>query len=163
MNQDMDMRSIDPRMGPRVGDQDMRIPPTVPPMPPAPVMPPHRDAFAPQDHFPRDPRAYQRDPRAGMVPPPPPPVAMPPRPVAAPGPVLPPPPPPGPQPPQLSSAISAGARLTAGIPSGATDQEKAALIMQVLQLSEEQIAMLPPEQRQSILVLKEQIAKSTHR
>ncbi|GFQ64873.1 cleavage stimulation factor subunit 2 [Trichonephila clavata] len=40
------------------------------------------------------------------------------------------------------------------------DQEKAALIMQVLQLSEEQIAMLPPEQRQSIIVLKEQIARS---
>lgn len=40
---------------------------------------------------------------------------------------------------------------------------QAALIMQVLQLSDEQIAMLPPEQRQSILVLKEQIAKSTQR
>ncbi|GBL95731.1 Cleavage stimulation factor subunit 2 [Araneus ventricosus] len=40
------------------------------------------------------------------------------------------------------------------------DQEKAALIMQVLQLSDEQIAMLPPEQRQSIIVLKEQIARS---
>lgn len=40
------------------------------------------------------------------------------------------------------------------------DQEKAALIMQVLQLSDEQIAMLPPEQRQSILILKEQIARS---
>lgn len=160
MNQDLDMRSIDPRMGPRVGDQDMRIPPSVPPMPPAPVMPPHRDAFPPQEHFPRDPRAFQRDPRAGMVPPPPPPV-NPPRPVAAPGPVLPPQPPPNA--PQLPAAMSAGARLTAGIPSGATDQEKAALIMQVLQLSEEQIAMLPPEQRQSILVLKEQIAKSTHR
>lgn len=32
--------------------------------------------------------------------------------------------------------------------------------MQVLQLTEEQIAMLPPEQRQSILMLKEQIAQS---
>lgn len=37
------------------------------------------------------------------------------------------------------------------------DQEKAALIMQVLQLTDEQIALLPPEQRQSILILKEQI------
>jgi hypothetical protein len=37
---------------------------------------------------------------------------------------------------------------------------KAALIMQVLQLKDEQIAMLPPEQRQSILILKEQIAQS---
>ncbi|CAL1284762.1 unnamed protein product [Larinioides sclopetarius] len=40
------------------------------------------------------------------------------------------------------------------------DQEKAALIMQVLQLSDQQIAMLPPEQRQSIMILKEQIARS---
>uniref|UniRef100_A0A8C4SNW8 Cleavage stimulation factor, 3' pre-RNA, subunit 2 n=1 Tax=Erpetoichthys calabaricus TaxID=27687 RepID=A0A8C4SNW8_ERPCA len=40
------------------------------------------------------------------------------------------------------------------------DHEKAALIMQVLQLTPEQIAMLPPEQRQSILILKEQIQKS---
>jgi hypothetical protein len=38
---------------------------------------------------------------------------------------------------------------------------KAALIMQVLQLRDDQIAMLPPEQRQSILVLKEQIAQRT--
>lgn len=44
-----------------------------------------------------------------------------------------------------------------------SDQEKAALIMQVLQLSDEQIALLPPEQRTSILVLKEQISKSTQR
>ncbi|KAL3189341.1 hypothetical protein MRX96_002658 [Rhipicephalus microplus] len=39
--------------------------------------------------------------------------------------------------------------------------EKAALIMQVLQLSDQQIALLPPDQRQSIMVLKEQIARST--
>lgn len=38
---------------------------------------------------------------------------------------------------------------------------QAALIMQVLQLTADQIAMLPPEQRQSILILKEQIQKST--
>jgi len=37
------------------------------------------------------------------------------------------------------------------------DPEKAQLIMQVLQLTDEQIACLPPEQRQSIMVLKEQI------
>ncbi|XP_033112667.1 cleavage stimulation factor subunit 2-like [Anneissia japonica] len=42
----------------------------------------------------------------------------------------------------------------------AQEQEKAALIMQVLQLSNEQINMLPSEQRQSIMVLKEQIARS---
>lgn len=40
------------------------------------------------------------------------------------------------------------------------DQEKAALIMQVLSLSDEQIQMLPPDQRSSILKLKEQIAQS---
>lgn len=43
------------------------------------------------------------------------------------------------------------------------DQEKAALIMQVLQLSDEQIAMLPPDQRQSILILKDQIARSANK
>lgn len=49
----------------------------------------------------------------------------------------------------------------AGLGPGATDKEKANLIMQVLQLSDEQINKLPAEQRQSILTLKEQIAKST--
>lgn len=44
-----------------------------------------------------------------------------------------------------------------------TEQEKAQLIMQVLQLTDEQIAMLPPEQRNSILALKDQIAKSAQR
>ena len=37
------------------------------------------------------------------------------------------------------------------------DPEKAALIMQVLQLTDEQIAVLPAEQRQSIMMLKQQI------
>ena len=32
--------------------------------------------------------------------------------------------------------------------------------MQVLQLTDQQISMLPPDQRQSILILKEQIARS---
>ncbi|XP_057331632.1 cleavage stimulation factor subunit 2 isoform X2 [Microplitis mediator] len=62
-----------------------------------------------------------------------------------------------------TSRLMAGMSSSGSIPSGASDQEKAALIMQVLQLSDEQIAMLPPEQKQSILVLKEQIAKSTQR
>ncbi|XP_075238351.1 cleavage stimulation factor subunit 2 CstF64 [Lycorma delicatula] len=154
--QDMDMRSlptIDPRMG-RMGDQDMRMPPSAP----LPNMAPLRDSYPPPvDHFGRDPRGpiapdrFQRDPRAGMVPVPPAPV---PRPVAPPIP---------PQPVAPPASMQQQPRLPAGIPSGATDQEKAALIMQVLQLSDEQISMLPPEQRQSILVLKEQIAKSTQR
>lgn len=74
----------------------------------------------------------------------------------------PPPPPPSSQPPvSLPPAQQARAANMSGIPNDASDQDKAALIMQVLQLSDEQISMLPPEQRASILVLKEQIAKST--
>ncbi|KAF8764263.1 cleavage stimulation factor subunit 2-like [Argiope bruennichi] len=53
--------------------------------------------------------------------------------------------------------VPPAAATTSKVPE---DQEKAALIMQVLQLSDEQIAMLPPEQRQSIIVLKEQLARS---
>lgn len=65
---------------------------------------------------------------------------------------------------QSSSAPNrAPANVPTGIPNDASDNEKAQLIMQVLQLSDEQIAMLSPEQRASILVLKEQIAKSTPR
>jgi len=41
------------------------------------------------------------------------------------------------------------------------DQEKAKLIMQVLQLRDDQIAKLPPDQRQSIILLKQQIAQNT--
>ncbi|XP_067132737.1 cleavage stimulation factor subunit 2-like [Centruroides vittatus] len=63
---------------------------------------------------------------------------------------------------------SVGPRMSAPAPVSAPaqppvttpDQEKAALIMQVLQLSDQQISMLPPEQRQSIMILKEQIARS---
>ena len=40
------------------------------------------------------------------------------------------------------------------------DPEKAQLIMQVLQLTDDQIAVLPAEQRQSIMVLKEQIKQT---
>ncbi|KFB52059.1 AGAP004414-PA-like protein [Anopheles sinensis] len=58
------------------------------------------------------------------------------------------------------SAASSGLNLDP-LSSDATDQEKAALIMQVLQLSDEQINLLPPEQRNSILVLKEQIVRSS--
>lgn len=57
---------------------------------------------------------------------------------------------------------SLAAQLHRGIQNDATDQEKAALIMQVLKLTDEQIAILPPEQRASILTLKEQIAKNTN-
>lgn len=69
--------------------------------------------------------------------------------------------PPPPQP--SSSASNRVPNVPTGIPNDASDNEKAQLIMQVLQLSDEQIAMLSPDQRASIMVLKEQIAKSTPR
>ncbi|KAI1294794.1 Cleavage stimulation factor subunit 2 [Halotydeus destructor] len=46
-------------------------------------------------------------------------------------------------------------------PSLIAEQEKAQLIMQVLQLTDQEINMLPPDQRQSILLLKEQIARGS--
>uniref|UniRef100_A0A1B6KZ89 RRM domain-containing protein n=1 Tax=Graphocephala atropunctata TaxID=36148 RepID=A0A1B6KZ89_9HEMI len=145
---DLDMRAMDPRLARSMGDQDLRMPPQ--------QFPP------PGDHFARDPRAgmgdrFQRDPRAPNMP-----VGMPPGPGPMPGaprPVMPPAPVPQPGPVVPPNLPRAGPNM-----GGATsDQEKAALIMQVLQLSDDQIAMLPPEQRQSILVLKEQIAKSALR
>ncbi|XP_014239194.1 cleavage stimulation factor subunit 2 isoform X2 [Cimex lectularius] len=143
---DMDMRSLDPRAAVAAQrnaapqDQDLRIPPMVPA--PQPQIPP----FQP-DHGTRDPR-YIRDPRTA--------------PPNIPRGVSQPVPPPRPVAPPVSVPVNTPS-LTGAIPTGASDQEKAALIMQVLQLSDEQIAMLPPEQRQSIIVLKEQIAKSTQR
>ncbi|XP_032515613.1 cleavage stimulation factor subunit 2 isoform X1 [Danaus plexippus] len=125
-------------------DQDMRsLHHTAPP----PVHPPVQDK-PPLDvndnSFPRDPRLasmpFNSDPRVRSDPRTQ--TKMPPQ-----------------MPPGMPSM--AQARTIQGIPSGASDQEKAALIMQVLQLSDEQIALLPPEQRASILMLKEQIAKST--
>ncbi|KAL0974116.1 hypothetical protein UPYG_G00215860 [Umbra pygmaea] len=62
---------------------------------------------------------------------------------------------PGPGVPQSGGGFSPGQSQVTS-----QDHEKAALIMQVLQLTPEQIAMLPPEQRQSILILKEQIQKT---
>lgn len=67
----------------------------------------------------------------------------------------PPPARPGPGVPQSGGGFSPGQSQVSS-----QDQEKAALIMQVLQLTPDQIAMLPPEQRQSILILKEQIQKT---
>ncbi|KAM4622200.1 cleavage stimulation factor subunit 2 isoform 1-T2 [Polymixia lowei] len=63
--------------------------------------------------------------------------------------------------PGLSGVPQSGGSFSPGQSQvSSQDQEKAALIMQVLQLTPEQIAMLPPEQRQSILILKEQIQKT---
>ncbi|KAB7495089.1 Cleavage stimulation factor subunit 2 [Armadillidium nasatum] len=68
-----------------------------------------------------------------------------------------------PRPSQLTGS-AAGAPPSGNLPPGLAgqDQEKASLIMQVLQLSDEQIRMLPPEQQASIMQLKEQIQRSSH-
>ncbi|KAI5646917.1 hinge domain of cleavage stimulation factor subunit 2 domain-containing protein [Phthorimaea operculella] len=126
-------------------DQDMRSLPPMHPVPPpessAPLLEtpgisgfPRDPRLAGMQGFNQDPRVRPNDPRTQNK--------MTPQ-----------------MPPGMPSA--AQARNIQGIPSGASDQEKTALIMQVLQLSDEQIALLPPEQRASILMLKEQIAKST--
>lgn len=148
--QDMDMRALDPRIVRGMGDQDLRLPP---------------QNFSPAEHFTRDPRAtampdrFQRDPRGGGMNS----TGLPMAPVGVPRPVVPPAGPPQPVAPPTGQGPRLASSLNTNVGTGASDQEKAALIMQVLQLSDDQIAMLPPEQRQSILVLKEQIAKSTQR
>jgi len=158
--QDMDLRHVDPRMG--RGDHDLRVMPGSQP-PPAGMnvgMPPMQpQAIRPQQPIPdmdsrRDPRssgpvAGPRDPRASMT-----------RPIGNPPPSTPignPPPSSGP----LASTAATSAAINRALGAGTSDQEKAALIMQVLQLSDEQIALLPPDQRQSIMVLKDQIARSS--
>lgn len=50
--------------------------------------------------------------------------------------------------------------LAGSAPLSRTDQEKAQLLMQVLQLSEAQIAQLPADQRASIILLREQMQQS---
>jgi cleavage stimulation factor subunit 2 len=50
--------------------------------------------------------------------------------------------------------------ITGGSPLSRTDQEKAQLLMQVLQLNEAQIAQLPADQRASIMLLREQMQQS---
>ncbi|XP_046967465.1 cleavage stimulation factor subunit 2 tau variant [Vanessa cardui] len=138
---DVDLRSS--RAPAPLLDQDMRsLPPMPHPVPPPASHPPPQDTSFPRDPrlanmqpFNSDPRVRPNDPRTQSK--------MPQQQM----------------PPGMPSM--AQARTIQGIPSGASDQEKAALIMQVLQLSDEQIALLPPEQRASILMLKEQIAKST--
>jgi hypothetical protein len=50
--------------------------------------------------------------------------------------------------------------MTGGSPLSRADQEKAQLLMQVLQLNEAQIAQLPADQRASIILLREQMQQS---
>lgn len=158
--QDMDLRHVDPRMG--RGDHDLRVmpgsqpPPSgmnvgMPPMQPPPAIRPQQpipDMDARRDPRSSGPVAGPRDPRASMT-----------RPIGNVPPSVP-----------IGNQSSSSGALASAAPTSAaigralgagTDQEKAALIMQVLQLSEEQIALLPPDQRQSIMVLKDQIARSS--
>lgn len=139
--QDTDLRSVDPRIarqqqmsgGPM--DIDLRMMPNQMPMG-MNYDQRNMGSSASQRQYPSDPRQRSgndpRDPRQK----------------------------PQQQQPQQSSSLAA--QLHRGISNDASDQEKAALIMQVLKLTDEQIAILPPEQRASILVLKEQIAKSAN-
>ncbi|XP_017113712.1 cleavage stimulation factor subunit 2 tau variant [Drosophila elegans] len=167
---DIDLRMVtggpmplDPRMMARGMDQDLRggLPNPVPPplMDPRAraQMPPQQQQGPPQPPpapYPSDPRQRPMDPRLRAGPGPQ---------QQAPPQGIPQAPPPTQQ--QQAAAQQLQSRLGAHgvLPSDASDQEKAALIMQVLQLSDEQIAQLPSEQRASILMLKEQIAKSTQR
>ncbi|KAI5756438.1 hypothetical protein M8J77_025113 [Diaphorina citri] len=154
-SQDSDLRIMDPRLAAQAQrnnnamDQDLRLPPSgfsdnFRPMPPRMPDTPHY------------PGIHQGGPLPGPVPPMP---VAPPIPTQS---IVPPPravpPPLPPNPPTSTPNTTAPASNTTG--QSQSDKEKAALIMQVLQLTDEQISMLPPEQRQSILVLKEQIAKA---
>lgn len=168
--QDIDLRNVtDPRMGGRNMDQDMR---NINMAVPGPIMNPF-DAVPQRNQMQQRPNlqqqqqqqqpTFQSDPRQRPVDPrvkqhqqqqqQQPPVVPQQMPIHLPT-----------QQQQQQILSASQNRLPAGgIPNNASDQEKAALIMQVLQLSDDQISMLPPEQRASILVLKEQIAKSTQR
>nr|CAX69437.1 cleavage stimulation factor, 3' pre-RNA, subunit 2, 64kDa [Schistosoma japonicum] len=68
-----------------------------------------------------------------------------------------------PPPQQITPAIAAAAAASMGpnsLLAGQGEQEKVTLIMQVLQLSDEQLALLPEDQRRSIMILKEQLGKT---
>jgi cleavage stimulation factor subunit 2 len=56
--------------------------------------------------------------------------------------------------------VQSAANMSTGSPLSRTDQEKAQLLMQVLQLSDAQIAQLPADQRASIILLREQMQQS---
>lgn len=64
----------------------------------------------------------------------------------------------------MATAAVPGLATAPTLPTGSTlsrtDQEKAQLLMQVLKLTEADIAQLPPEQRASIILLREQMQQS---
>ena len=147
-SQDIDLRA-DPRlsrqqqMPPSSMDMDMRMMPTQMQIPSVfdqrsvPQQVPQ--ASSNQRQFPADPRQRASDPRDPRD-------TRDPRQKAQ----------------QQSQSSQLAAQIHRGIQNDASDQEKAALIMQVLKLTDEQIAILTAEQRVSILALKEQIAKSAN-
>ena len=66
-------------------------------------------------------------------------------------------------PPHLAGADPEKAALIMQVTMGRLRPFYLNLLKQVLQLTDEQIAVLPPEQRQSIMVLKEQISQNPAR
>lgn len=137
IGQDIDLR--DPRLsrqmpsGPSGSsmDQDLRLPPSGPPVSTMPSLRPPVASFDPRQQDPRQVDPRQMDPRQRPVDP--------------------------------RARPQVAAPSIQQMNNQTTEQEKAQLIMQVLQLTDEQISMLPPEQRNSILALKDQIAKSAQR
>lgn len=128
-------RQMPPAAGPIGMDQDLRSMPMD--FGRGPPMNPNQGPptrAAPVQPLPSDPRQRPADPRTKQMPPS-----------------------------QAQAPTLQQIQRGAGIPNDASDQEKAQLIMQVLQLTDEQIRMLPQEQRNSILLLKDQIAKSAQR
>ncbi len=70
----------------------------------------------------------------------------------------------GPPAPIMVPAGGAAAAASSGeAPPGSSEAEKAKVISQVMKLTDAQINQLPPEQRQSIIALREQIMKSQKR
>lgn len=83
-------------------------------------------------------------------------------PVGVPQPVPPPSQPAGPRGPAPSLPPAGASPQNAPVTPSQDEQEKAALIVQVLSLTEQQIAMLPQEQRQQIMLLREQLSRSAN-
>ncbi len=66
------------------------------------------------------------------------------------------------RPPAPAQVQAGGGNLLQDLSSG-SDAEKAKVIQQVMKLTDAQINQLPPDQRQSIVSLREQILKSQKR
>uniref|UniRef100_A0A182RV91 RRM domain-containing protein n=1 Tax=Anopheles funestus TaxID=62324 RepID=A0A182RV91_ANOFN len=139
LGMDIDLRMIDPFLGPHRGPDMVPVNVPEPGFAPPPEIRPQRPV---DPRLAKDPRLEAASSAAaglasmGNKPIPPPPAAS-----------------------DHQTVTELGSKSKSGS-TDASDQEKAALIMQVLQLSDEQIALLPQDQRASILVLKEQISRN---